>query len=253
MAFLSNHNRLCQSNYSNYQPGSLLALRENLWDSSVLDPPLPPPASKAQTKTWLQFCRGKTSHLITRAEKMGLPLIWHLVIFVWERFLPCNFSSDKSGANLWQNHSPWRPAGVFVPHTHQHHTGLESEGVGVQLTDCPPPSSEVQCIIRAGGHLDKVVRWAEGIWWLVRLRQFVLFAGIQKEWLCIVLSIPHLWIWKPCQAHFSQFGGYQIFHKILAPDLERSCLKHELVRHLYWWTMGWTCLNVTNNIRSHSL
>ena len=125
-----------------------------------------PPASKAQTKTWLQFCRGKTSHLITRAEKMGLPLIWHLVIFVWERFLPCNLSSDKSGAKLWQNHSPWRPAGVFVSHTHQHHTGLESEGVGVQLTDCPPPSSEMQCIIR-GGHLDKVVRWAEGIWWLV--------------------------------------------------------------------------------------
>ena len=101
--------------------------------------PSPPPASKAQTKTWLQFCRGKTSHLITRAEKMGLLLIWHLVIFVWERFLPCNFSSDKSGAKLWQNHSPWRPAGVFVSHTHQHHTGLESECVGVQLTDCPPP------------------------------------------------------------------------------------------------------------------
>ena len=42
MAFLSNHNRLCQSNYSNYQPGSLLALMENHWDSSVLAPPLPP-------------------------------------------------------------------------------------------------------------------------------------------------------------------------------------------------------------------
>ena len=216
MAFLSNHNRLCQSNYSNYQPGSLLALRENLWDSSVLDPPPPsPPASKAQTKTWLQFCRGKTSHLITRAEKMGLLLIWHLVIFVWERFLPCNFFQTNQEQSF----------GKIIPH----------EGLLVFLyltpTNTTPALSlnvlvyswrialhpEMQCIILVSGHLDKV-RWTEGICWLVRLRQFVLFAGIHKEWLCIVLSIPHLWIWKPCQTHFSQFGGYQSFHKFLAPD-----------------------------------
>ena len=112
----------------------------------------------------------------------------------------------------------------------------------------------MQCIISGGGHLDKVCAMGRGNM-VVGVVEAVCFVCWYSEGvvICIVLSIPHLWIWKPCQAHFSRFGGYQIFHKILAPDLERSCLKHELVRHLYWWTMGWTCLNVTNNIRSHSL
>ena len=40
---------------------------------------------------------------------------------------------------------------------------------------------------------------------------------------------------------------------LLTRKVVRCCQKHEFERHLYWWTMGWTCLNVTNNIRSHSL
>ena len=235
MAFLSNHNRLCQSNYSNYQPGSLLALRENLWDSSVLDPP--PPASKAQTKTWLQFCRGKTSHLITRAEKMGLLLIWHLVIFVWERFLPCNFSSDKSGAKLWQNHSPWRPAGVFVSHTHQHHTGLESEGVGVQLTDCPPPSSEMQCILRGGqgcamGRGNVVVGLVEAVCFVCWYSQgVVMHCAVHSTFVDLEAMSSYIFL-NLVDTKFS-INFWSLTRKVV-----RSCLKHELVRHLYWWTIG---------------
>ena len=181
--------------------------------------PSPPTASKAQTKTWLQFCRGKTSHLITRAEKMGLLLIWHLVIFVWERFLPCNFSSDKSGGKLWQNHSPWRPAGVFVSHTHQHHTGLESEGVGVQLTDCPPPSSEMQCIIRGGQGAMLVLCDGQMEYggWCGWGSLFCLLVFTRSGYaLCCPFHICGFG--SHVKLHFSQFGGYHIFHRFLAPD-----------------------------------
>ena len=74
-----------------------------------------------------------------------------------------------------------------------HRTVLESEGAGgVRVTDCSLPlrcNAYIEGQRLSGGMRSKGLdmgsyRWEVG----------VLSGGIQKEWLCIVLSSPHLGI-----------------------------------------------------------
>ena len=57
---------------------------------------------------------------------MGLLLIWHLVIFVWERFLPCNFFQTNQEQSF----------GKIIPH----------EGLLVFLYLTPTNGTQALCL-----------------------------------------------------------------------------------------------------------